>query len=235
MITFLNYRARIEKVLYYDQSIYDRYSYERQIIADKLGIAIKKYAGIKIPILREIDSWDSGVIYTTADRPIPNDILVFLHIYMRSPNVHIKIYLSETIGKVTTVHKARIQSGIEKKNTNNLILFMPICYSKHYKLNYKDRQYITAICFVNVVDRTLDQKFPADRFIVIHFELIDLEDNVENRVKMMEHVANMTNSILSENTAEKMPEYCYPEDIIKLCTSLDKCLEVLIEKQNSVL
>lgn len=237
---FLELQGRVRQLLYYDPNIYDKYSYRRSMLKTEFQGYLPLYYEIGIPAIEwcreDLDGDSEEVIYYIAERSLPSEYFILLYEYMANPSVRIRLYPPEVIKNVTKVQIDYIRttsaSRVGQFQSSKIILLNPMGYSKHYRVGLRDRQYVTILCYVNILDSDLLADFPDERFLTLTIDLADLDNKEEHYKKITDLCLRITKSLLSESPKDKIPEYIYPQNIAESCQSLDRCLEVLLENQN---
>lgn len=238
----LKYQLSMRDKLKYDKEIYDQHHYKRQIIKNILEPLLPKYHELKIPFIDScymdldfIDPAESEKCYYVGEHSIPYEFMVFLREYYDSPTVYVKIYTPEIIKKVITDHKNKLREYLclytEKPELYGIIFLVPLCYSKHYREHYKDKQFLNILCYINLIDKNLADDFPDEKYIVLTVDIDDLEDNDAHYSIMQKYLASITKSITSDKVQDKIADYYYPQDLAQNAQSFDKCFENLIRNQ----
>lgn len=239
----LKYQQEIVKKLFYDTNTYDQYHYKRKIIKNTLIPWFPKYKELQIPFINscymDLDFDDEPEkVYIVCEENIPNEFRIFIQEYYNSPTVYVKLYPPEIIKKSIMEHKNKLRDYLINMSDGKLELYgriflVPLCYSKHYKIHYKDKQFVNILCFINVVDKELESDFPEmhERYIVLTIELEDLENNEFHYELLQKYLMSISKSIVSDNSQDKIPDYYYPQDVAQNAQSFDKCFDLLIQNQ----
>ena len=231
----LDFRNKLQQILYVNPDIYDENYYKRQVLRMELIEEVKQYRELTIPTitwcLSDFEEDNSGEkIYFVSARAAPREFRLFAQIYCHTPNIKIRVYPHKIISKIHLEQSSMIGEYVQNTRGSNIMLFTPLCYAKHYRKNLKDRQYITVLCFVNVIDADLDQDFPDEdeRFTTITLDVNDLDNNEQHFRNLTVRLGRITQSIMSQDSKKKIKEYMYPQNIAEKCQTFDKCLEDVI-------
>src|SRR5271170_2075457 len=235
----LNYKKIITQKLKYDKNIYNADYYKRIIIKNTLNPLFPMYEQIKITTVNicymDIDE-DNDINYFVGEDDLPYEFKIFLQEYNINPTIYVRIYNPQIIIKTIADHKNIIRdkiinSDLSQPNLCRIIFLVPLCYSKHYRVHYKDNQFINVLCFVNIIDNELKNIFPDERYVVISIEVDNLEDNEVHCFTMQKYLLSIYKSIVSDDPQDKIAEYCYPQDLANCLQSFDKCFDNLIQNQ----
>jgi len=175
-------QREIKKSLEYDKKVYDEYSYKRDILSNMLALVEEEYKQLSVPGIQigisDLDE-DESMVYV-LDKALPLDMRIFLCEYFKSPNVIVKLYSPAFFRSVSESQAIILRKFLinDEKSLENIMLFSPICYSKHYKKRAKDQQCMNILCYINIVDETIGINFPSEdeRYIVFELPLDDLKD-----------------------------------------------------------
>lgn len=239
----LTYKIEINKKLFYNKTNYDQYHYKRIIIKNILIPLFPQYQKIKIPFINsyymDLDDMEiQDKVYFIGDENIPIEFSIFLQEYYNSPTVYIRIYPPNIIEKNIIEHKNKLRERIinmkiDKPDLYGIIFLVPLCYSKHYRSHYKDKQFINILCYINIIDKDLESDFPEtyERYIVLNIELNDLENNELHYDTLFKYLMDISKSIISNDPQNKLKDYYYPQDLAYNAQSFEKCFDVLIQNQ----
>jgi hypothetical protein len=223
--------------------IYDQYHYKRLIIKNSLIPQYPKYNELRIPFINfcymdfdneEDDNTPKEKIYFIDELNIPFEFYIFLEEYLNNPTVYVRLYPPEIIRKNISDQKNNLRGYMSKSiELYKVIFLIPLCYSKHYRIHFKDKQYITILCYINVIDKELEFSFPdlSERYISLIIEMNDLENNELHFDKIQQYLSDISKSILSDNVEDKITDFYYPQDIAQHSQSFEKCFDVLIRNQ----
>lgn len=241
----LKFYKEITQKLCYDSKVYDQYYYRRLVIQNNILQIFQKYKEITIPSISscytDLDDNDDDFqekMYFVNEEPIPIEFNIFLHEYKKSPSVHVRPYPPELIQQIILKQRENIRRFLinmgEKLDLHGISYLVPLCYSKHYPSHYRDGQYINVLCYINLIDKELEPEFPepCERYITFIVEMDDL-DNVNNHYLAIKKFLNkISRSVSTSDSASKVNEYYYPQDLARSAQSFEKCFDILIQNQN---
>jgi hypothetical protein len=174
-------QREMRKLLAYDEKIYDENSYKRMIIKNILNPREKVYKQLVVPNIQisasDLDEDENMVCVLYGSLPL--DLRIFLCEYFRSPNVVVRLYSPEFFRSISDIQSSFLRAHlIDGESLENIILFSPICYSKHYRKRSKDQQHMNVLCYINIIDEKVGLNFPSEdeRYIVFELPLEDLKD-----------------------------------------------------------
>lgn len=222
-------RYSLYKLLYYDKGVYDEHHVRRLIVLKKLAT---NYNFNIIPVFAMIedDLNDTGEVETTiVNHELPLEFRTFLELYREFPSDKVRIYSPEFMNACarmqgTLVRNAFLENGVD--DVNKMITIHPLCYSKHYKGDITDIQYINVLCYLNVIgeygeptdDYSTDR---VSRYFILILELDNLQDDDTHRKLLMDQIRMITSNVYMN--------WDYLEDLdLQLFTG---ALEMLIKQQ----
>lgn len=236
VIRTLKYQIIIREKLKYDKDSYDHNTYKRKIIKNTLTSLYTQYKKLKLPGIDfcysdlDLDE-EPEKIYFVSSKNMPNEFSIFLEEYYINPTVYVRLYPPEVIQNSINFHKNKLRSYLDTDlNLIKVIFLVPLCYSKHYKAFYHDKQYINILCYINIIDENLKKLFP-EKYIVLSLELDDLENNEEHFNSIQKYLNNISKSIFSENIKDKIADYSYPENLASNSKSFERCFDILLQNQ----
>lgn len=195
-------RYNLYKLLYYDKGVYDEHHVRRLIILKKLAAG---YDMELIPIfaLVEDDLDDIELITTVVNSGLPLEFREFLELYREFPSDKVRIYSPEFMMTCANMQGAVVRdtfmtSGAEE--VNKMITIHPLCYSKHYKGDITDIQYINVLCYLNVIgeygEPTEDfSNEKTSRYFILILELDNLQDDNTHRKLLKEQIKIITTNV----------------------------------------
>ncbi len=154
------------------------------------------YHGRLIPKLITVqdDLDDESDAIAIIDDYLPKEFAVFLEVYKEFPSPKIKIYTPVSMKQILDMQFALTREFlIENKLVKKLVHIHPLCYSKHYKNNMNDTQYINVLCYVNI----LGESEQVERFFVMILELDDLQDKKAHMTMLIEKINVITTKVSS--------------------------------------
>lgn len=198
-------KYNVYKLLYYDKSVYDEHHIRRLLILKKLS---NKYNLKIVPIFAVIeddlnDSNNTCLVTTLISSELPFEFKVFLELYKMYPSDKIRIYPSEFMhtcsnNQNTLIRNTFLSNNIEE--VNKMITVHPLCYSKHYKCDISDKQYINVLCYLNVIgeygepiDEFSNEK--TSRYFVLILELENLQDDDTHKKLLIDQINIITNNV----------------------------------------
>lgn len=221
----------IQSVLSYDTKTYDQYSYKRRQIEAELQERVTKYESLMIPYLVEYENdFDNNgstqeILYGVETDIFLTEFYIFLNCYLNSPSPFIKIYKSQYIEEIIRLQQSHLCDILLNNSTlDQLLYFIPLCYSKHYKTQWDNAQYINAMFYVNCIDKKINSQLPADgeRFIVVKLNITDLTDKELHSSELTKLIFTMTDDINCNDFSKVRP---------LVMQSFSNSLQILIDKQ----
>jgi hypothetical protein len=193
-------QKNIRNLLWYDDKVYDEFYYKRMILCNKLCGLDDEYKQLMIPDIQQYisDLDDDESMQFVIEKPLPLDIRIFLCEYFHSPNVIAHLYSPDFIRKVSELQSALLRTYlIDSMDIDKLILFTPICYSKHYRMRVKDQSFINVLCYINIIDVCLESEFPSmdERYIVFELPLVNLKDKVMHQEELQKFLLRKSQSV----------------------------------------
>lgn len=198
-------RYNLYKLIYYDKGVYDEHHVRRLIILKKLSEL--KYESELVPIFAmlvddldwELDSspdeCDVGI--TIVNSALPIEFRTFLELYREFPSDKVRIYSPEFMNvcanmQGTLIRDTFMTSGAEE--VNKMITIHPLCYSKHYKGDITDIQYINVLCYLNVIGE-YGEPTDKSRYFILILELDNLQDDDTHRKLLLEQIKVITTNV----------------------------------------
>lgn len=242
VVRMIKYHNNIRKKLHYDRDVYDNNYYKRIIIRNQFSQLYEEYKKITIPCMNidymimdlDIDS-DENIeekVYVEEYIYMPYSYDIFIYEYSLNPSPYIEIFPVEYIKKNIFSHIVKLKKYMDI-DYSNVIFLIPICYSKHFKAHIKDKQYVSILCFINVIDKTLNFPDYYERYIVLIIDLDNLENTAINYVTIQNYMENITDTIANNDNENKITDYYYADDIVTKCETFDTCLNTLFENQRT--
>lgn len=192
---------QIYALLYYDKGVYDEHYVRRTIILRK--ITELNYDCELVPVLTLVDDdIDSTFLAlpkmsTLINTQLPLEFQIFLKLYRDYPSDKVRVYTPDFMeacanGQSNVVRKAFIEYGIDE--ANKMITIHPLCYSKHYKGDISDTQYINVLCYLNIVG---EYGIPSDnnRYFILILEMENLQDDESHKQLLIDQLKMITTNV----------------------------------------
>ena len=146
---------------------------------------------------------------------------MFIKWYKEYPTTKIKLYSPKVLHKLLKQQRQYTRKHL--KYVNNIVHLTPICYSKHYRANTDDNQFISVLCYVNALDDEILDGLGNfyERFHVIILGIQDMRDKKEHYDALSGAIFDITRKI------ERNVGYLEDLDLITFC----QCYDRLIKKQ----
>ena len=203
-------------------SIYKKDYYDKQIIISKSKSLWPKYDGPLVVCLKyvEDDLFGDGIVVSAEGTQLPLEFRLFIKHYQEYPDTRIRLYQPKILQKLVT---QQIHYTHQKPDTSRVVHLTPVCYSKHYKGDMDDKQFVNVLCYVNALDKSVFNDLGSlyERFHVITLELEDMQDKKEHYDALVEAIFNITNHI------EGDVGYLEDLDLMTFC----QCYDRLLKKQ----
>lgn len=230
----IRFQIQLREKLQYDKSCYDQLYYKRLLILNALTPAIDKYRKLEIPQIVTSDNHkltsDLGGMAFIQTRGMPNEFKILLQEYQNYPVVQVRLYGYKFIDRAISIGTNQIRDIIISGGKfDNMILFVPIMFSRHFRIYLQNKQYITIACYINVIDPALEQEFPdeSERFIVFTVELENISSDTAHHHAVLDYIKKITESIQTTDISKKLTDYYYVRDIVQESRSLLKCYSEL--------
>lgn len=181
---FTDCRKKCQELLYYDESIYDSHTYSRKLLKQNLASKKADYINnLFIPTIKKYKddlSSESNIVSIPCNIKMPMEICMFLMQYFETPDVEVDICNNSLIKTISNNQTSYLWKQIEKNNVNDIMLFTPICYSKHHGRITKNKKVIRTMLFVNIVGDQLES-IPdiEDRYITKDIVVNNIDDTEE--------------------------------------------------------
>lgn len=228
---FMELERKLHDLLYVDDKIYDEFTYNRHLIKVALHQHMPQYEGLYLPGVREEMMADD-----LADDPeaasvlvqdlivnmvrLPPEFRIFLNIYQKYPSVCLTLYAPNFLQDIMTIQQRLIEE-YKYKDLSFLVLFTPLCHSKHYQIGDKDSQYANVLFHVHIIGKKALELSPDERYYVRQLPMKNLED-------MQEHYASL--KTLTDSLTRKILQGEAPAiDLAQALQTFDECCESLIK------
>ena len=203
-------------------SLYKKDYYDKQIIISKSKTIWPEYNGPLVVYLNyvEDDLLGEDIVVSAEGTQLPLEFQLFIKYYQEYPDTRIRLYQPKILQKLVL---QQIQYTHKRSDTSRVVHLTPICYSKHYRGDMDDKQFISVLCYVNALDNSVfnDLGSRYERFHVIILELDDLQDKKEHYDALVDAIFNITNKI------ESNVGYLEDLDLMTFC----QCYDRLLKKQ----
>jgi hypothetical protein len=195
-------RYKLHKLLYYDKAIYDEHYVRRLIISKKLtefkyDLDLIPTFALLVDDLDDNPEEEYDIITTLLNNLLPLEFRTFLELYREFPSDKIRIYSPDFMSTVahiqgTLIRNTFLTHGAEE--VNKMITIHPFCYSKHYKGDITDIQYINVLCYLNVIGE-YGESTDNNRYFILILELDNLQDDDTHRKLLMNHINVITTNV----------------------------------------
>jgi hypothetical protein len=204
-------------------SVYGKDCYEKERIQRKWKALWNEYEKPMLACLEyvEDDLFEDDTVVSVERCKLPLEFELFIKRYKDYPNTKIRLYHPRVLQKLLLKQMVHTQKHLNKSDC--IVHLTPICYSKHYKANMEDRQFISALCYVNALnDEVLDDLGSFyERFHVITLEITDMQDKLEHYESLYGEIFDITKKI------EGNIGYLEDLDLMTFC----QCYDRLLKKQ----
>lgn len=219
ILTRLHYQKRQDG----KPSTYKKDYYDKQIIISKSKAQWPKYNENLIVCLSVVDDdlFDEGSTISADRGPLPFEFQLFVKYYQEYPDTRIRLYQPKVLQKLVIQQIKYTHKRLS--DTSRLVHLTPICYSKHYKGDMEDKQFINVLCYVNALNSNVFSGLGSsyERFHVITLELEDMQDKEKHYQALSDAIFDLTNKIESD------VGYLEDLDLMTFC----QCYDRLIKKQ----
>jgi hypothetical protein len=198
-------QKEIRKLLLYDDKVYDENYYRRLVLQNSLQGQDQVFKKTTMPGVQFCFSdLDEETMLFIVDKSIPLDVRIFFCEYFRRPNVIVSLYPANFIKSVSSQQASYLRQKLLIDTTlSGVLLFTPLCYSKHYRVNLKDKQYVNVLCYTNIIDLNLESEFPAmdERFVVFEIPVSNM-DGEEHFTEIQEFLSFKTEELIDADIHE---------------------------------
>ncbi len=219
---YMNSYKKAKEILYYDKSIYDNFSYKRTVVSNQFQIDYSKYSALQAP---RVD--DSGKLVKSN---MPTEYFILLRIYKIYPSIKVKLFPIKHIYDMIDHQNKYLDSSaststLKSKNLDT-IYTIPICYTKHFKKNKQDEQYISVLCYCYMVHKKSTSIFNG------HFYSMDFNvDDMDNFKSFVDCVFEEIRHIIQQTSTE-FPDVKYiPANIISKSKYFEEAFSEFYKKQ----
>jgi hypothetical protein len=206
-------------LLLYDRQIYDSEYYNRLIINNSIRSEYKNYKKVQLPYIEQCTSDFDDIdelaqpelISFVGFGEMPNNYYIFLAEYFRNVNVQIILYPYSLIQSATQEYKYLLQQDLKLDSLDKIFL-VPICYSEHQKIHFKDEEYVNIMCYIHDMEH-----LETHNYIVI---------KLPSNINLIETLVKIYKSITG---IEKFQKWLYAQNITDKAKSLESCIKDLLE------
>jgi hypothetical protein len=219
-------KCRYRTLLAYDHDVYDEHSYKRQVVRNLFSLIEDTYRTCTMPVLSSTYSdLDDEIVQLIEQVDLPLEPRAFFYEYFASPSVIATLYPANFINITMVNQSSTMRQMLISNLLNNALIFIPLCYTPHYRLHNKDNMYINVLCYVSLVGLKGNINFPEvhERFIVLTIEMTTLTDL---ELHYNEVRATIINKIQIDDNIE---------EIIRGLQSCEEAFGILIENYNALL
>ena len=194
----------ILKILWYNKEEYDSDAYKRKLLMKSIQDNSSVYWNVKTSVI-DAQMTELGEQFFVEQQHFPNEYYTLLHLYKMFPSTRIRLYPADIMSAIAEEQYKWLEQIVmnmqSEADMDNLLTFVPICYSKHFRQKPDDDQYALVLCYVNVVDVLLESEFPFnhERYYLIELPLEDLENNVNHFLALRSHIQSLSESIHKAN------------------------------------
>jgi hypothetical protein len=156
--------------LYYDEDLYDAKRYTRLIVQRELDVLQNDYLALGIPQIETcISDLDGEEMSVVTMHNFPLEIRAFMCAYLRTPHMQVHLYRPQIMTIIYEAQVKFLREKFTKSDASGVVLLSPLCYSEY--MNYK-KSYHNVLCYVNVIDKALEEEYPHDseRYIVLELQ-----------------------------------------------------------------
>jgi|SRR5271170_639822 len=184
--------------LKFDETIYDDKFYKRIILRNHLMERYQQYNEMAIPNVRE-EHFDEDDIISVVNKKMSLDMKLFLYGYARCPHMMVELFAAGFISEFSKKQMYQLRNNIITNGIQPILLFLPLYYSKHYKLNNHDRQYYTILCYCNFIDIHTTSCVPDEDERYITFKFYSSFTNLSANANSSEIVNDIYDYLTNES------------------------------------
>jgi hypothetical protein len=153
--TFIDERNCLRKYLSYDSTTYDRYSYPRMLLRNRLRAERMGYLSLQIPYIEEVRddlAGDGATFMSSSAGGLPPTLIMIIRHYIISPSTHAVLPPVETLRQFARVLGKRLQEVADTVTPSELVLMpYPILYVVHVDpLNLDPKKYIAVLWYGHI-------------------------------------------------------------------------------------
>jgi hypothetical protein len=235
----------IRNIIKHNTDVYDNFTYKRKILKTVFSPTLQLYKNLNVPYITcsysedDLDEDEPNsiyLIYYIAEKRLPNELLIFLSEYEKTPDPRVNVfqpeYITRFIRKATQeLNKLKLYTSSKPQYTN-MVFLIPVCYSKHYKHVHKDANYVSVLCYVHIIDTEIEDKLvnKSNRYIILHIGLKNLDETQFILNEVETYINSIYTSLTTNNNKEKLKEFYYYQDILNISENFVKCLTELVKR-----
>lgn len=150
--TFIEERNCLKRYLSQDSAVYDRYSYPRMLLRNRLRTERNGYLSLQIPYIEEVRddlAGDDATFMSSSSGGLPPTLIMIIRHYIISPSAHAVLPPVETLRQFARVLGKHIQEVTDTVTQSDLVLMpYPILYVVHVDpLNLDPKKYIAVLWY----------------------------------------------------------------------------------------
>jgi len=150
--TFIEERNCLRKYLSYDSTNYDRYSYPRMLLRNRLRAERANYLSLQIPYIEEVrdDLAEDGATFMSSGAAgLPPTLIMIIRHYIISPSTHAVLPPVDTLRQFARILGRRLHEINDSLAQSDLVLMpYPILYTIHIDpLNLDPKKYIAVLWY----------------------------------------------------------------------------------------
>lgn len=143
----------MENILGYDPDVYDKHSYQREIIREKMNL--KDYDNLLMPVRTQfVDDLDGGdTSYSVSRTKLFSQFYELLSTYYKYPHPHIEFIKSDVLNDLLLKQYIDLcEACKEEPEIKQLIYFIPILQYVHYPTKWDDSSYLHLATYANIIE-----------------------------------------------------------------------------------
>lgn len=153
--TFFDERNCLKKHLSFDPLCYDRYSYPRMLLRNRLRTERAGYLGLQIPYIEEIvdDLADDNTTFmSSSTRRLPDSLALIIKHYIICPSTQAILPPVDTLHQFTRLLSKLIRDITETVTRSELVLMpYPVLYVVHVDpLNLDPKKYVAVLWYGHI-------------------------------------------------------------------------------------
>jgi hypothetical protein len=242
------FKSNIKKIINFDPEVYDQFTYQRLILKRLYVELLPLYQKLKLNVIDKTyteddleDDLDTTfyLVYCMVEKDFPIEVTLFIEMYSNYPEPKINLLQPEYINRFLLFNRKELNSLnlylSTKPKYDNILFLIPVCYTKHYKQNYRDINYVTVLCTINIIDDHIESelKNKNNRYLILHVSLNNLDNNAFILAEIEHYIHKIYKSIRTNESKDKIKEFYYFQDILNIAKSFKDCLQCLMKDHRS--